>query len=383
MCYIFNIILDKTKKSFILIYIRRLFGRIYYMINRENKIPLYIQLANKIRNDIECGNIKPGDKLMSENEMVNFYQIGRLTIRQALSVLVNEGLLSKQHGRGTYCTKVPSNGKKLKFDLLLNMSDVYFIPYYLRAICKVFEDKQCDLVINDTKNNNETIAGLINEIISKGSDGVIVQPCTAANQQTEQIEQIFNSLIREGIPYIMLDGTYLNIVQSYVVFDEFEVGFKAADYLIKHGHKNMCVIHNNKYSDSVKRTDGFIKRIEKTPYMADCSISLENSLTETLNKNPDITALFCYNDLTAKECLEVLKNNNYSVPDDISVISVDDTVIAATVTPSLTSVAHPKGKLGEAAAAALYDITSGKIPFPYTKVFKPHITERNSVKNIT
>ena len=102
MCYIFNIILDKTKKSFILIYIRRLFGRIYYMINRENKIPLYIQLADKIRNDIECGNIKPGDKLMSENEMVNFYQIGRLTIRQALSVLVNECLLSKQHGRGTY-----------------------------------------------------------------------------------------------------------------------------------------------------------------------------------------------------------------------------------------------------------------------------------------
>ena len=57
------------------------------MINRTSGMPLYIQLADKIRQEIREGKINPGDKLMSESEMVKYYQIGRLTIREALSEL--------------------------------------------------------------------------------------------------------------------------------------------------------------------------------------------------------------------------------------------------------------------------------------------------------
>ena len=46
--------------------------------------------------------IKPGDKLLSESEMIQQYQLGRLTIREALALLANEGLIEKHHGKGTY-----------------------------------------------------------------------------------------------------------------------------------------------------------------------------------------------------------------------------------------------------------------------------------------
>ena len=95
------------------------------MINRTSGMPLYIQLADKIRQEIREGKINPGDKLMSESEMVKYYQIGRLTIREALSVLVNEGLLIKHHGKGTFCAAVPSDEARLNFCSIRRMYTLY------------------------------------------------------------------------------------------------------------------------------------------------------------------------------------------------------------------------------------------------------------------
>ena len=352
------------------------------MINRTSGVPLYLQLADKIRDEIKSGKIIPGEKLMSENEMANYYRIGRLTIREALSVLVNEGLLAKQHGKGTFCIAVPSAQKRLKFDIILDMTDVYFIPYYLQSICSVFEDKQCEIVINDTKNDIKTINSLLEDIAAKGSDGVILQPCPTLCGNSDETAHAFDTLIRSDIPYIMLDGVYENVVPSYVILDEREVGRLAAQYFLSCGHKNLCVIHNNKYRDSKKRTDGFAEKLNAPPLLIDCCDDLKTRLPGMIALHPEITGIFCYNDLVAKECMEILADNNISVPDEISVISVDDTVIASTVTPPLTSIVHPKEKLGEAAAAALYEICTSGAEWPYKKIFTPELAVRRSVKKL-
>lgn len=65
------------------------------------------------------------------------------------------------------------------------------------------------------------------------------------------------------------------------------------------------------------------------------------------------SAVFCYNDAAAVELMELLKKNGMRIPEDISVISVDDTDLAVYGDVGLTSVHHPKEKLGEKAAELL------------------------------
>ncbi len=353
------------------------------MINRTSGMPLYIQLADKIRQEIREGKINPGDKLMSESEMVKYYQIGRLTIREALSVLVNEGLLIKHHGKGTFCAAVPPDEKRLKFDLLLDTTDVYFIPYYLKSICAAFETRQCDIVINDTKNEAETINRLLGEICEKGSDGVIIQPCSyTAALSADETERLFARLIRLGIPYIMIDGIYENVVPSYAVLDEERAGALAAKCFLENGHKNLCMIHNNKYKDSVLRMRGFINELSEKPYLIDFGGHLKERLGDMLAIHPEITGIFCYNDLVAKQCIDFLNTTGLSIPEDISVISVDDTVIASAISPPLTSIVHPKEKMGAAVAAAMLDINDKKSEWPYRRIFEPEIVMRRSVERI-
>lgn len=65
-------------------------------------IPLYYQLKQIVRTEIERGMYRPGDRLPSETEMIQKYGVSRITVRQALSELESEGVVVRRHGRGTY-----------------------------------------------------------------------------------------------------------------------------------------------------------------------------------------------------------------------------------------------------------------------------------------
>jgi GntR family transcriptional regulator len=71
-------------------------------INRTSKLPLYYQLYEILRGDILDGKWQPGDMLPPESELVEQYQLSRTTVRQVLDMLVNEGLITRQRGRGTF-----------------------------------------------------------------------------------------------------------------------------------------------------------------------------------------------------------------------------------------------------------------------------------------
>src|SRR5262245_59300553 len=73
--------------------------------------PLYLQLADHLRREIETGVLKPGERLPPEVETAEKYGLARGTVRQALELLVNQRLIQRTPGKGTFITdsKLPSN----------------------------------------------------------------------------------------------------------------------------------------------------------------------------------------------------------------------------------------------------------------------------------
>ncbi len=70
-------------------------------IDKNSPIPIYHQLYGILKSKIEEDQMKPGDYLPSENKLAQMYGVSRLTVRQALSELAEEGLIEKQRGKGT------------------------------------------------------------------------------------------------------------------------------------------------------------------------------------------------------------------------------------------------------------------------------------------
>jgi len=71
-------------------------------IDRYSKLPFYQQLYEILRGKIQRREWRPGDMIPAESELIDSYQVSRNTVRQVLDMLVNEGLIYRQRGRGSF-----------------------------------------------------------------------------------------------------------------------------------------------------------------------------------------------------------------------------------------------------------------------------------------
>jgi GntR family transcriptional regulator len=96
-------------------------------IDRASPVPFYFQLAGILEEEIVTGRWEPGRRLPSEGELGNVYRLSRTTIRQALARLEQEGLVSREKGRGTF---VSSSRPRT---WLIQSTEGFFHGEFLRA----------------------------------------------------------------------------------------------------------------------------------------------------------------------------------------------------------------------------------------------------------
>lgn len=78
---------------------------ISYAIDKSIPVPLYYQIAQLIRHQIESGELQPGDQIPTESEFQERFNVSRATVRQAVSGLVYEGLLERRRAKGTIVSR--------------------------------------------------------------------------------------------------------------------------------------------------------------------------------------------------------------------------------------------------------------------------------------
>ena len=72
------------------------------MLNHQDATPLYVQLKQDLFEQMNLGQLKPGQPIPSERSLCAKYRISRTTVRQALSEMINAGILSRKQGKGTF-----------------------------------------------------------------------------------------------------------------------------------------------------------------------------------------------------------------------------------------------------------------------------------------
>lgn len=84
-------------------------------LHKESTVPLYRQLKEILKEAIRRGEFRPGDRLPTEMELCETFGVSRITVRQALNELANEGFLYRQQGSGTFVNdRIPSKIETLR-----------------------------------------------------------------------------------------------------------------------------------------------------------------------------------------------------------------------------------------------------------------------------
>lgn len=363
----------------------------------------YEMVKRAVQAKIKDGTYTPYQKISSESELMKEFSVSRHTVRQAIGDLVSSGWLYREQGSGTFCadrSKLSnlqnfSNQKKIAI-VTTYLSD-YIFPSIIRGAESILSAEGYQVSIFSTNNNHEMEREVLEKILSQQFDGVIVEPTKSA-YSNPNITYYLN-LEHLSIPYIMINAFYDELEPISIVMDDERGGFLQAEHLIKLGHKEIIGCFKTDDIQGVKRMKGFLKahRINNIPLNPSHVITYNTDekvikpveeLEKLLSSNKhSITGIVCYNDELAMRYLELLRTKSINVPEDISIVGHDDSMLAQISEVKLTSIVHPKSELGESAAKVIMDlIKSNKNNTDAFQgnsiVYSPELVVRSSTKSL-
>lgn len=349
----------------------------------------YYKLIEYLRDEMLSGRIMPGEKIPSENTLAEKFSYSRHTIRKSISMLVNEGLLYTEQGRGTFSSGALRKSRDSRnIGVITTYISEYIFPQVINGIDEILSQNGYSIILKNTGNDCSKEASCLKDIIGKDIAGLIIEPTRSA--VFNQNDKIYNTLDQYGIPYVFIHGYYEQLGQKpSVILDDAGGLYELVMHLTSTGHRNICGIFKADDIQGLNRHKGYVKALSDSGlnydpekviwyHTEDRSTKPYAAIQSLFSKNFALDAVACYNDEIACKMIDFLKHKGYRVPEDISVTGFDDSYLSTANSIKLTTARHPKEELGREAASLILDLISGTQPRQILKIIKPEIILRNS-----
>jgi LacI family transcriptional regulator len=234
--------------------------------------------------------------------------------------------------------------------------------------------------------SNESLNGEVDKIqalLEANVAGVIM----SISSQTKNSVHIQN-IINAGIPLVQLDRVNEDLYISKVVNDNESATFDSTKHLIEKGYKRIAYFSGPVYLKNYKdRLNGYKRAIVESNLPLDESLICENVITqelgivaarELLSRKDCPDAICAAGDFSALGALEVIKDRNILVPQEMGIVGFSNEPFTMCITPSLTTLEQYSVDMGRNAAILLLDQISTPGCEPKTITLKPRLIVRNS-----
>lgn len=322
--------------------------------------PLYKTILKDIKENIASGILQPGSQVPTEKELSAMYEVSRITSKRALTELEQMGLIERIRGKGSFVKETAGSGSITKRILfLLPFSNDLSLGNFSEGLLPVVQQAEYEVMIT----NFDFLTSHQASDIAKEFDGMIYY----ADDESQHLDLLFDLSLQQ-FPIIVLDKQVYDLDLPTVLSDNQAGGKLACDYLIEHGHTKIAYIFSNTHppQSTRQRYLGYIHSLKEHQLsfystLGDQQATLQNLLAYVATN--DITALVCENDLVAIEAMRLLRQADYQLPEQLSVIGFDDIQAAALVDPPLTTISQNFKEIGALAGQALIDwIKNGQQP---------------------
>lgn len=333
----------------------------------------YIHLANLLRNLIFQNTGNGVFKLPSEHALCQQYHVSRQTVRAALSLLSEEGLIEKRHGSGSFSTGLGSRQNSIA--VMVNNAEEYTTPAFLSNVKSVLGNKGYSTKIYTTYSKISTEREILEELKDASIRGLITEGTKTALPNPNL--DLYEALKLKGIAVLFAGGYYPAFSSSiYIKDDNYYGGYLLAQHLIQQGHTRIAGIFKIDDLQGIERYSGFVTALRdySVPASDDLNIWYTAQHLEALQSRSDTglfapllrrnkgmyTAVICQNDEIAYWLIRELRYAGIRVPEDVSVVSFDNSYMSDLNTIHITTLSHENQELGTAAAAALLKIIQGE-----------------------
>lgn len=344
---------------------------------RERTKILHRQLTTSLRERILDGRLPAGTRLQTDTEIAAEYKISRDTVRQVLALLIDEGLIERTQGRGTF-VRLPEAStstitiaqEKTQIGLFLNRVDTSQDHLdILVGVEQAVKLHDYSVSFNYTERDSDQQIRDILRMHANQAAGMIIYPVGNATY-IDEIRQLQAS----NFPLLFIDRYLPDLTTDYVGTDNRGGGYRATEHLIILGHRRVGFIFLHQEtpentSSVLERLQGYMQALKtyKVPYDASLitadlspqSASIQQSLREYLLRPDRPSAIFASNDIVALDVMQAAHLLGLQIPQDLAIIGFDDARFASRVNPSLTTIAQSFFDIGLRAGTLLISRIEG------------------------
>lgn len=311
-------------------------------------------------------------------------------VQEKNKILIEDAIKRLDYHPNRIAQSLRSEKTKTVAILMMDLGN-YFWGDVVFSITNYFAQLDYTTIACSYNSDTFIIKETLQYLVAKKVEGVIILPST-------ENDVIYTLFQEKNIPVILLDqipALVDDFPVDIVSSDNREAGKRLAQYVIRKGHKKIGVLSPVKYVSTVReRILGFQEECENHREVSVSfseSINLKGEVSEAMNRGKkgfrDImlqteppTAIFCTNYVVAMGVLVEAAAQNYSIPEDVSVICYDDDMLFRSMTPPITCVAQDLKTIGVEAAKLLLKRMNGDwSDFPVLKKVDVSFHERESV----
>lgn len=341
----------------------------------ERPIPKHAQVSAALRHDIRQGRWAPGERMPSEAELMQTYGVSRITVSRAMRDLQRAELVDRRPGSGTYVKATRETGA-LSFGLLIpdfGETEI-FEPICRGMMASPLADQHALLWGNSSiaqAANGEEKSGtalawhLCRQYIERGVSGVFFAPLEHVPGKDELNRKIVRALQKAGIPVILLDRPLspfpARVSFDLVGIDNRRAGYVVTEHLLSLGCRRIHFVGRKGAASTVDdREAGFREALHHREIPVDRMFVHRvdaggiDEVARTIEAR-QADGIVCANDRIAGSFMHALRRVDYTVPNDVRLVGIDDVEYASLLPVPLTTLRQPTRQLGETALAMMLE----------------------------
>lgn len=308
--------------------------------------PLYIQIQNHFKQLIASRQLQEDDKIPTEKEIIEQFNVSRITAANALGELARDGWIYRIPGRGSYVRGIPEahitvspshaspapaapQQRLRKIGLLFPFVEDFFAIRFIRGINEVLEEQGYASILMFTHNAKEREKEVIRDL-KEQVDGFVIFPVDAELYNEEIIK-----LKMSEYPFVLIDR-YLPGVETNAVYCDSALGAKlAVEHLWDLGHRDIAIC-SNAHINTVsveERIEGYTQALREKGAMINPALILTDFPSSTegdmhplqrFMEKKKATAYIALNSALGVQLWQMAERVGLRVPNDISIISFDN-----------------------------------------------------------
>ncbi|WP_456290351.1 substrate-binding domain-containing protein [Paenibacillus sp. AK002] len=354
-------------------------------MSTNDRIPLYQQIQDYIRHVIASENMKPGDRIPTEKELMDQFHVSKITVANALTGLANEKLIARVPGKGSFVAEeadfLPgaqpsaSSHKGRERTLATGMIGVimptihdYFAMRLIEGIEQALSDEgyRSMIMLTDGKLDKEKDA--IKDLKALGAEGLLIFPIDEENYNEEIL-----GMKLSGFPFVLIDRYLPGVETHYIAADGRRGTRLAVEHLWELGHRDIAICSDSPLQTVTvqERIEGYIDALKDKGALINPAHMITDFKPLNVLKDAEahplyryirnrmVTAYISLNGRLGVQIYQMAKQAGLKVPEDVSIVSFDDPTSIVEEFSIFTHVKQFERDMGYQAAGKLLEVLRG------------------------